>query len=147
MVAPAGIVGAEPTPPGQQMTYSVTVHGRLSSVQEYENIVLRTGANGAIVRLRDVARIELAATDYARSSRLEGQPVAVLGVYQLPDANALEVAKQVRATLRAAPGRFPAGIPTPIRSTRRSSCPNRSGKSRSRCSSPRRWCCWSCSCF
>ena len=110
VVAPAGIVGAEPTPPGQQMTYSVTVHGRLSSVQEYENIILRTGPNRAIVRLRDVARIELAATDYTRSSRLDGQAVAGLAVYQLPDANALEVARQVRATLSQVAARFPAGI-------------------------------------
>jgi hydrophobe/amphiphile efflux-1 (HAE1) family protein len=110
VVAPAGIVGAEPAPPGQEMTYSVTVHGRLGSVEEYENIVLRTGANRAIVRLRDVARIELAATDYNRSSRLKGKPVAALGVFQLPDANALEVAKQVRATLAQLATRFPPGI-------------------------------------
>ncbi len=110
VVAPAGVVGAEPAPPGQQMTYSVTVHGRLGSVREYENIVLRTGANRAIVRLRDVARIELAATDYSRSTRLKGQSVASLGVFQLPDANALEVAKQVRATLKQLSARFPPGI-------------------------------------
>ena len=110
VVAPAGIVGAEPAPPGQQMTYSVTVHGRLSSVAEYENIVLRTGANRSIVRLKDVARIELAATDYSRSSRLNGTPVASIGVYQLPDANALEVAKQVRATMKQLASRFPPGI-------------------------------------
>jgi hydrophobe/amphiphile efflux-1 (HAE1) family protein len=110
VVAPAGIVGAEPAPPGQQMTYSVIVRGRLGSVQEYENIVLRTGANRAIVRLRDVARVELAATDYSRSTRLKGQAVASLGVFQLPDANALEVAKQVRATMKELSSRFPPGI-------------------------------------
>src|SRR6267142_5302545 len=54
VVAPAGIVGAEPAPPGQQMTYTVTVHGRLRSVQEFENVVLKAGPNGSIVRLRDV---------------------------------------------------------------------------------------------
>ena len=110
VVAPAGIIGAEPAPPGQEMTYSVTVHGRLGSVREYEDIVLRTGPNRAIVRLRDVARIELAATDYSRSTRLKGQAVASLGIFQLPDANALEVAKQVRATLRQLANRFPPGI-------------------------------------
>jgi HAE1 family hydrophobic/amphiphilic exporter-1/multidrug efflux pump len=110
VVAPAGIVGAEPAPPGQQMTYTVTVHGRLSSVAEYENIVLRTGANRAIVRLKDVARIELAATDYSRSSRLMGQPVALLGVFQLPDANALTVAQEVRSTLEQLARRFPPGV-------------------------------------
>ncbi len=110
VVAPAGIVGAEPAPAGQQMTYTVTVHGRLRNIEEFENVVLRTGSNGSIVRLRDVARVELAATDYTRSSRLNGQPVALLGVYQLPDANALEVSKKVRATLEDLAQRFPAGI-------------------------------------
>ncbi|HTT03098.1 MAG TPA: multidrug efflux RND transporter permease subunit [Steroidobacteraceae bacterium] len=110
VVAPAGIVGAEPAPSGQEMTYTVTVHGRLASVAEYENIVLRTGANRSIVRLKDVARIELAASDYSRSSRLMGQPIALLGVYQLPDANALNVAKQVRATLEQLARRFPPGV-------------------------------------
>ena len=114
VVAPAGIVGAEPAPRGQQMTYTVMVHGRLASVQEYENIVLRTGANRAIVRLKDVAHIQLAATDYTRSSRLKGQPVAMLGVYQLPDANALVVAKKVRATLAQLSARFPSGVTAEI---------------------------------
>jgi len=110
VVAPAGIVGAEPSPPGQQMTYTVTVHGRLRTVEEFENVVLKAGSNGTIVRMRDVARIELAATDYTRSSRLNGQPVALLGIYQLPDANALDVSKRVRAALEQMSGRFPAGI-------------------------------------
>jgi len=114
VVAPAGVVGAEPAPRGQQMTYTVMVHGRLASVQEYENIVLRTGSNRAIVRLKDVAHIQLAATDYTRSSRLKGQPVAILGVYQLPDANALQVAKMVRATLAQLSARFPSGITAEI---------------------------------
>ena len=78
--------------------------------QEFENVVLKAGPNGSIVRLRDVARIELAATDYTRSSRLNGKPVALLGVYQLPDANALEVSKKVRATLEQLSQHFPPGI-------------------------------------
>ena len=110
VVAPAGIIGAEPAPAGQQMTYTVTVHGRLKSIEEYEHIVLRTGSNRSIVRLSDVARIQLAATDYSRSTRMKGQPVALLGVYQLPDANALEVAKKVRATLEQLSAKFPTGI-------------------------------------
>jgi hydrophobe/amphiphile efflux-1 (HAE1) family protein len=110
VVAPAGTVGAEPSPPGQQMTYTVTVQGRLRSVDEYENVVLRTGQNRSIVRLKDVARVELAATDYTRSSRLNGQPVAGLGVYQLPDANALQVSARVHQTLAELAKRFPTGI-------------------------------------
>jgi HAE1 family hydrophobic/amphiphilic exporter-1/multidrug efflux pump len=110
VVAPAGIVGAEPSPPGQEMTYTVVVHGRLRNVEEFENVVLKAGRDGAIVRLRDVARIQLAATDYTRSSRLSGRPVALLGVYQLPDANALDVSQKVRATLEELSHRFPPGI-------------------------------------
>ena len=110
VVAPAGIIGAEPSPAGQQETYTVKVRGRLGSTQEYENIVLRTGTNRAIVRLKDVARIQLAATDYSRSSRLQGVPIALLGVYQLPDANAIEVARKVRATMQELSTRFPRGI-------------------------------------
>jgi len=110
VVAPAGIVGAEPAPPGQQMTYTVFVHGRLRSAQEFEEMVLKSGAGGSLVRLRDVARVQLAATDYTRSSRLGGQPVALLGVYQLPDANALQVSREVRATLARLAQRFPEGI-------------------------------------
>ena len=110
VVAPAGIVGAEPAPPGQQMTYTVFVHGRLRSAQEFEEMVLKSGAGGSLVRLRDVARVQLAATDYTRSSRLGGQPVALLGVYQLPAANALEVSREVRATLARLAERFPQGI-------------------------------------
>jgi hydrophobe/amphiphile efflux-1 (HAE1) family protein len=110
VVAPAGIVGAEPAPPGQQMTYTVIVHGRLRSVQEFEQVVLKSGPGGSIVRLKDVARVQLAATDYTRSSRLSGEPVALLGVYQLPDANALEVSRNVRATLAQLADRFPQGI-------------------------------------
>jgi hydrophobe/amphiphile efflux-1 (HAE1) family protein len=110
VVAPAGTIGAEPAPRGQQMTYTVRVHGRLTDIHEFESIILRTGPNGAVVRLRDVARVELAATDYSRSTRLKGAPVAALGVYQLPDANALEVSKRVHATMEQLSKRFPPGI-------------------------------------
>ena len=77
VVAPAGTIGAEPAPKGQELQYPVTVKGRLGSVQEYENIVLRAHGEGQIVRLRDIARIELAAADYARSTRLDGQPAVL----------------------------------------------------------------------
>ena len=94
VVAPAGTVGAEPAPPGQQMQYIASVKGRLSSVEEYGNIIVRTGKDGALVRLRDIARIELAATDYSLSGKLNGVPTAMIGVYQLPEANALEVSQR-----------------------------------------------------
>ncbi len=110
VVAPAGTVGAEPAPPGQQMQYVASVKGRLSTPEQYGNIVVRTGADGAIVYLKDIARIELAATDYSRSSRLNGVPTAIIGVYQLPDANALEVAKGVRKIMDSLAPTFPKGI-------------------------------------
>jgi hydrophobe/amphiphile efflux-1 (HAE1) family protein len=110
VVAPAGTVGAEPAPAGQQMTYTVRVHGRLADMHEFEQIILRAGASTSIVRLGDVARVQLAATDYTRSSRLNGAPVAALGVYQLPDANALDVSDRVHATMEQLSKRFPPGL-------------------------------------
>jgi HAE1 family hydrophobic/amphiphilic exporter-1/multidrug efflux pump len=109
-VAPAGTVGGEPAPPGQQMQYIASVKGRLSTVQEYGNIVVRTGSDGAIVRLRDIARIELAATNYALSGKLNNVPTAMIGIYQLPDANALDVSKGVRKVMAELGPTFPPGI-------------------------------------
>jgi hydrophobe/amphiphile efflux-1 (HAE1) family protein len=110
VVAPAGTVGGEPALPGQQMQYVAQVHGRLSTTDEYGNIVVRTGADGAIVHLRDIARIELAATDYSRSTKLNGVPTATIGVYQLPDANALEVSRNVHKVMDQLAASFPPGI-------------------------------------
>jgi HAE1 family hydrophobic/amphiphilic exporter-1/multidrug efflux pump len=92
------------------MQYIASVKGRLSTPEQYGNIVVRTGADGAIVHLKDIARIELAATDYSRSSKLNGVPTAIIGVYQLPDANALEVAKGVRKVMDSLAPTFPKGI-------------------------------------
>jgi HAE1 family hydrophobic/amphiphilic exporter-1/multidrug efflux pump len=110
VVAPAGTVGGEPAPKGQQTTYTVRVRGRLTTPEEFGNVVVKTGDGGAVVRLRDVARVELAATDYSRSSRLNGQPVALLGVYPLPDANALDVGERVRSEMARLSERFPPGV-------------------------------------
>ncbi|HXL98010.1 MAG TPA: multidrug efflux RND transporter permease subunit, partial [Steroidobacteraceae bacterium] len=110
VVAPAGTVGAEPAPTGQQMQYVASVKGRLSTAEQFGDIVVRTGGDGAIVHLKDIARIELAATDYSRSSKLNGVPTAIIGVYQLPDANALEVAKGVRTVMDGLAPTFPKGI-------------------------------------
>ena len=110
VVAPAGTIGAEPAPPGQQMQYVASVKGRLSRPEEYEAIVVRTGPDGAIVHLKDIARVELAATDYSRSTRLNGVPTAIIGIYQLPDANALDVARGVRQAMDGLAPTFPEGI-------------------------------------
>ncbi|QHS09765.1 efflux RND transporter permease subunit [Sinimarinibacterium sp. NLF-5-8] len=110
VVAPAGTIGAEPAPQGQQRVYPVSVRGRLSDVAEYEAIIVRTGSDGSQVKLRDFARIELAATDYSRSSRLNGEPVANIGIFPSADANALEVAENVRTVMDELSRSFPEGI-------------------------------------
>jgi hydrophobe/amphiphile efflux-1 (HAE1) family protein len=110
VVAPAGTIGAEPAPPGQQMQYVASVKGRLSTPQEYGEMVVRTGADGAVVHLKDIARVELAATDYSRSTKLNGVPTAIIGIYQLPDANALDVARGVRQVMDGLAPTFPKGI-------------------------------------
>ncbi len=110
VVAPAGSIGAEPAPKGQQMQYVASVKGRLSTPEEYEAIVVRTGPDGAVVHLKDIARVELAATDYSRSTKVNGVPTASIGIYQLPDANALEVARGVRQAMDALAPTFPQGI-------------------------------------
>ena len=110
VVAPAGTVGGPPAPPGQQMQYVASVRGRLSTTDEYGNIVVRTGPDGAIVHLRDIARVELAATDYSRSTKLNGVPTALIGVYQLPDANALEVSRNINKVMQQLAPTFPPGI-------------------------------------
>ena len=111
VVAPAGTVGAEPAPPGQQMQYIASVKGRLSTIEEYGNIIVRTGKDGALVRLRDIARIELAATDYSLSGKLNGVPTAMIGVYQLPEANALEVSRGIRKVMEGPRPDLPARYP------------------------------------
>ena len=110
VVAPAGTVGAEPAPKGQEKQYAVYVRGRLGSVTEYENVVVRAQADGALVQLKDIARVELAATDYTRSNMLNGEPSAGIGIYQLPDANALDVKRGVENALKELSKTFPPGI-------------------------------------
>jgi hydrophobe/amphiphile efflux-1 (HAE1) family protein len=110
VVAPAGTVGGPPAVRGQQMQYIASVRGRLATPEEYGNIVVRTGPDGAIVHLRDIARVELAATDYSRSTKLAGVPTATIGVYQLPSANALEVSKNVHKVMDQLAPTFPPGI-------------------------------------
>jgi hydrophobe/amphiphile efflux-1 (HAE1) family protein len=110
VVAPAGTIGSEPAPAGQQMQYVASVKGRLSTPEEYGEMIVRTGADGAIVHLKDIARVELAATDYSRSTKVNGVPTAAIGIYQLPDANALDVARGVRQAMDALAPTFPKGI-------------------------------------
>ena len=110
VVAPAGRLGVPPAPAGQQMQYSVYVQGRLTDVKQYENMVVSAAANGQIVHLKDVARIELAGVDYSINVDEGDNPAAFIGIFLSPDANALDVAKQVRATMATLAQSFPPDI-------------------------------------
>ena len=106
-VNPSGRVGGEPAPPGQQLTYTVRSQGRLVTAEEFGRVVVRLTPEGSVVRLADVARIELGALTYNQSSRFDGQPAALVAVFQAPGANALSVAEGVKATMEELKTRFP----------------------------------------
>jgi HAE1 family hydrophobic/amphiphilic exporter-1 len=106
-INPAGRAGAEPAPPGQEYTYTVLAQGRLISPEQFGQIVVRETPDGGIVRVRDVARIELGAQDYSWKGRFNGKPSAVVSVYQLPGSNAVEAAAGVRKLMAEAKQRFP----------------------------------------
>jgi HAE1 family hydrophobic/amphiphilic exporter-1 len=106
-VNPAGQVGSEPVPNGQEFTYSVRAQGRLTSPEEFEQIVVRETTQSGIVRVKDVARVELGSQDYSVGGRLNGKPAAVIALYQLPGSNAVDTAKAVRKLVEEAKTRFP----------------------------------------
>jgi HAE1 family hydrophobic/amphiphilic exporter-1 len=106
-VNPAGQVGSEPVPKGQEYTYSVRAQGRLTSPEEFGQIVVRESLGGAVVRLKDVARIELGAQNYSVIGRLNGKPGAIVAVYQLPGSNAVQAADAVKKMMVDAKKRFP----------------------------------------
>src|SRR5579875_2644138 len=84
-VNPAGQVGGEPAPPGQQFTYTVRTQGRLVTPEQFGNIILRANPDGSVVRLKDVARISLGAQNYSLIARYNGRPSAIIALYQLPN--------------------------------------------------------------
>jgi HAE1 family hydrophobic/amphiphilic exporter-1 len=106
-VNPAGLVGAEPAPKGQDFTYSVRVQGRLGSPEEFGAIIIRANPDGSAVRLRDVARVELGAQVYNLVGRLNGKPAANIAIFQLPGSNALDCANGVKAAMARIKLRFP----------------------------------------
>jgi HAE1 family hydrophobic/amphiphilic exporter-1 len=106
-VNPAGQVGGEPVPKGQEFTYSVRAQGRLTSPEEFGQIVVRETPDGGIVRVKDVARVELGAQDYSVAGRLNGQPGAIIAVYQLPGSNAVQAAAGVKNLMAEVKNRFP----------------------------------------
>ena len=109
-VNPAGQIGSEPVPQGQEYTYTVRSQGRLTTEEEFSNIVIRAKTDGSIVRLKDVARVQLGAQVYNLQGRLDGKPAAVVAIYQLPGSNAIAAAKGAKAMMAEAKKRFPPGL-------------------------------------
>src|SRR5215475_9826463 len=109
-VNPAGKVGAAPAPVGQQFTYTVLAQGRLKSPEDFGNVIVRESANGGVVRVKDVARVELGAQDYSIVSRMNGKPSAIIAVYQLPGSNAVQAAGGVRKIMSDMKQRFPEDV-------------------------------------
>jgi HAE1 family hydrophobic/amphiphilic exporter-1 len=106
-VNPAGLVGGPPTPSGQEFTYSITAQGRLVTEKEFGDIVIRENPDGSVVRLKDVARVELGAQLYNIVGKLNGKPSAIMAIYQLPDSNALDDEKRVLALMEKLKKNFP----------------------------------------
>jgi HAE1 family hydrophobic/amphiphilic exporter-1 len=109
-VNPAGQIGAEPAPKGQQFTYAVRAAGRLINAEEFGNIIVRQNSDGSAVRLKDVSRIELGSLVYQQIGRFNAKPAVIICVYQAPGSNALAVAKQVKAQMEDLKSRFPDGL-------------------------------------
>jgi HAE1 family hydrophobic/amphiphilic exporter-1 len=109
-VNPAGQVGAEPGPKGKEMTYTLRAQGRLQTPEEFGQIVVRSNPDGSVVRLTDVARIELGAQNYQQIARFGGQPAGIIAVFQAPGSNALAVADGVKQTMAELKSRFPADL-------------------------------------
>ena len=106
-VNPAGKIGGEPVPKGQEYTYAVRSQGRLQTQEEFENIVLRAAPGGAIVRVRDVARVELGSQNYDMLARLNGRPCALIALYQLPGSNAVQAADDAKKLMARLKESFP----------------------------------------
>jgi HAE1 family hydrophobic/amphiphilic exporter-1 len=106
-VNPAGQVGSEPVPKGQEYTYTVRAQGRLTSPEEFGKIVVRESTGGAMVRVKDVARVELGAQNYSIVGRLNGKPCAIIAAYQLPGSNAVEAANGINKLMADVKTRLP----------------------------------------
>lgn len=105
----AGVLGQQPVK-GLDVTIPITTQGRLSTVSQFEDIVVRANPNGSIIRLKDVARVSLEASSYSTESGINGENAAVLGIYMLPGANAIEVAERVKEAMKEISSNFPEGL-------------------------------------
>jgi len=105
--APAGKIGGAPTPTDQQFTYTINAPGRLISAEEFENIIVRQTASGAVVRIKDIGRAELGSQDYNSFGRLNGKPAGSMAVYLLPGANQLKASETIYETMEPLQGSVP----------------------------------------
>src|SRR5580693_4389962 len=106
-VNPSGRIGGQPVPPGQEFSYTVRAQGRLQTAEEFVGIAVRSKPDGSVVRLSDVARIELGALNYGQIGRVNGKPGCAVAIYQTPGSNALAVAEGVKKTMAGLSRRFP----------------------------------------
>jgi hydrophobe/amphiphile efflux-1 (HAE1) family protein len=106
----AGKVGQSPMDSRQELVYTITTQGRLADPRDFENIIVRANPDGSSLRLKDVARVELAAKDYDFAGRINGNPAVLVGIFLQPGANALDVGKSVEATMKSLEARFPEGL-------------------------------------
>src|SRR5947207_3003976 len=106
----AGTIGQPPVPSGQDFQLTISTQGRLLDEQQFGDIIIKQGAQGQVTRIRDVARVELAARDYSVSSQLSGKPAAALVIFQLPGSNAIDTSDAVRAKLEELKRNFPPGV-------------------------------------
>ena len=107
VIAPAGQIGGPPAAPGTEFTYTVRTQGRLSTAEEFGDVIVRSNPGGSQVRIKDIARVELGTQTYNAVSRLNGGPASILAVYQLPGANGIEVAEKIKAVMEEMSEDFP----------------------------------------
>src|SRR5262249_6207574 len=109
-VNPAGQVGGEPAPKGQEFTYAIRAQGRLVTEEEFGKIVVRENPDGSVVRLRDVGTVHLGVETYFQRARFNGKPAGILALYQIPGSNALAVADGAKKKMEELKRRFPADM-------------------------------------
>ncbi|MGN6570997.1 MAG: efflux RND transporter permease subunit [Pseudolabrys sp.] len=108
--AAAGVIGASPGVPGLDLQLSLNAQGRLNSTEEFGDIIVKTGADGQVTRLKDIARLELGASDYSLRSLLDNKQAVALGIFQAPGSNALDISEKVRKTMAELKERMPEGV-------------------------------------
>ncbi|MBE9085059.1 MULTISPECIES: efflux RND transporter permease subunit [unclassified Tolypothrix] len=114
ILAGAGTLGQAPIPPGQSYEIPLRVNGQFQNAAEFENLVIKAGSNGDLIKLRDVGRAELGSETYASNARNNGKPAIGLAIYQSPGSNALDVAKNIEAQMEELSKEFPPGLKTQV---------------------------------